>query len=732
MALRIFIGSKSENSHEVAQQQEIIEVLKTQEFPVDIYVLLNFFVRQVTEIDCAIFTSSGPVILELKSMRGEIYGELNNDWKVVKKDGEDFAFKNLLQQLKIERSKFNQSLVDSVSPLMPLVPPYKLQNTEAWGYFKQGSKYKGSITKNDVTWFDFVTPDTLLSKMTFSNAQVHYPNEIIEKFIDDLNLMELESDVLRFKEGTEHLEIAPEPESEEEPEPLAVMFSLLGSSLTRSDIQLFAKAKQIPEGPQRIRGVAGSGKTMLLCQRAAYMHMLHPEWDIALVFFTQSLYHEIEEKVRESISRLGGTWNPRKLRILHTWGGVKRDGLFSVIRDFHHAEKIDFKTIPYGPPPEKLAYLARNLLSETSIFPMFDAILIDEGQDVIIEKTQLLYEKKQPVLWLAYQALRPVNPESPELRRLVWAYDEYQCTSTQKIPTSLELFGNDPAFQSFFSGKDRSGAQKSIIMKKCCRTPSNILVAAHVMGMGLLFKDGMLAGPTTKEEWEALGYEVDGAFKPRQEIVLTRPDKNSRNILSRAYPGYPFVGFNASFTSKREEYVFLAQSIEKMIHEDFLDPMRQLLIIPLNYSRENLRVLAEELKKKAINYYNVTAPAINQMDYTSRENIPEKFREEFAVSVSSVHRAKGNESDVVFVTDLEKIAQNESDVNLRNQLFIAMTRARGVVRISGINEYPLYSELRQAIQSGNSVKFTYNGKPKISRSCIDDFSEGYQEELKIR
>ena len=43
---------------------------------------------------------------------------------------------------------------------------------------------------------------------------------------------------------------------------------------------------QIPPGPQRIRGIAGSGKTLLLCQKAAQMHLQHPEWKIALVFFT--------------------------------------------------------------------------------------------------------------------------------------------------------------------------------------------------------------------------------------------------------------------------------------------------------------------------------------------------------------------------------------------------------------------------------------------------------------
>jgi superfamily I DNA and RNA helicase len=42
--------------------------------------------------------------------------------------------------------------------------------------------------------------------------------------------------------------------------------------------------KQIPPGPQRICGIAGSGKTVLLCQKAAIMHLKHPDWKIAVVF----------------------------------------------------------------------------------------------------------------------------------------------------------------------------------------------------------------------------------------------------------------------------------------------------------------------------------------------------------------------------------------------------------------------------------------------------------------
>jgi len=58
-------------------------------------------------------------------------------------------------------------------------------------------------------------------------------------------------------------------------------------------------ANQYPEGPQRIRGLAGTGKTVVLTRRAAKIYAEHPDWDIAVVFFTQSLYEQIRRQISE-------------------------------------------------------------------------------------------------------------------------------------------------------------------------------------------------------------------------------------------------------------------------------------------------------------------------------------------------------------------------------------------------------------------------------------------------
>ncbi|MBE7182051.1 MAG: hypothetical protein INR71_12750 [Terriglobus roseus] len=42
-------------------------------------------------------------------------------------------------------------------------------------------------------------------------------------------------------------------------------------------------------GPARIRGLAGSGKTVILAMKAAHIHLVNPDGLILITFFTKSL-----------------------------------------------------------------------------------------------------------------------------------------------------------------------------------------------------------------------------------------------------------------------------------------------------------------------------------------------------------------------------------------------------------------------------------------------------------
>jgi superfamily I DNA and RNA helicase len=73
---------------------------------------------------------------------------------------------------------------------------------------------------------------------------------------------------------------------------------------------------------------------------------------------------------------------------------------------------------------------------------------------------------------------------------------------------------------------------------------------------------------------------------------------------------------------------------------------------------------------------------------------------------------------MVYIVGFDHVARNESDVNFRNQLFVALTRARGWASLSGVGNYLMYDEMRRVINSGDS--FTFNYKRPHKRDIGDD------------
>ncbi|MEI7100528.1 helicase, partial [Klebsiella pneumoniae] len=84
------------------------------------------------------------------------------------------------------------------------------------------------------------------------------------------------------------------------------------------------------DGVQRIRGLAGSGKTIVLALKAAYLHTQYPDWRIAVTFHTRSLKGQFRRLINNfCIEQSGEEPDWTKIRIINAWGapgGDARDG----------------------------------------------------------------------------------------------------------------------------------------------------------------------------------------------------------------------------------------------------------------------------------------------------------------------------------------------------------------------------------------------------------------------
>lgn len=164
--------------------------------------------------------------------------------------------------------------------------------------------------------------------------------------------------------------------SAEVKEPVPYQDQLL---LTLHDIQVMDLhqenlAKQIGDKHRLIRGVAGSGKTLILVSRAKLLAREHPDWKILIMCYNISLSQYIKFMVHHQVQQ--------NLTLFDFDADAYKN---IVIRNFHAWLKVDLKI-----SEERIPNIIEKLDRGEAILPKYDAILIDEGQDFEPEWLQLV------------------------------------------------------------------------------------------------------------------------------------------------------------------------------------------------------------------------------------------------------------------------------------------------------------------------------------------------------
>ena len=462
-------------------------------------------------------------------------------------------------------------------------------------------------------------------------------------------------------------------------------------------------AIQIPSGPQRIRGLAGSGKTVVMCMKAAWMHLRFPSWDIAYTFYTRSLH----DMIRTLITRFYRYWADEdpdwsKIQVVHGWGAKDAPGMYRLVagsmrispRTYSEAKHI-FMHREYN---ELLGSSCRELLDSGMDVPqLFDAVLIDEAQDFHFDFYKLCYE-----------ILR-------DPKRLVWAYDEVQSLESLAIPTTIDIFGShsDGSPVVDLEGTYPDGeVEKDLILYRCYRTPRPILVTAHIFGMGLLRKQGAVQFIPTSGGWEDIGYEVvNGEFKPGDLVTVRRPEENSPHILEKLV-GYKTLIRHEVFNDRKQELRWIAEQITSNILNDQLKP-DEILVISLDW--RNKESDFNELRGMLSEY---------AIECTLPGQDPGKggFQKKDHVTLAGIFPSKGNEASVVYVMAFEQVGRNTSMiVQERNQAFTAMTRARGWCVLTGMGQgaITLFQEIDTILQDPDGVSFKVPD-PKVIQRNLDN------------
>ena len=424
----------------------------------------------------------------------------------------------------------------------------------------------------------------------------------------------------------------------------------------------------VPPGPQQIRGIAGSGKTVLLAMKVARTHQKYPEMDIAFTFHSKSLYDQLTRLVERFHRRFANDDpNWEKLHIAHAWGGSQSgEGMYYNIAQAvgrnHRTYNDACEAFPGRDDPFDAC--CEELLAEESIPQLYDAIFIDEAQDFGSNFFNLCLEALE------------------DHQRLVWAYDEAQSLSSLSAPSPTNVFGTDESGDPVLDlrGSYARGVQKSHVMRQAYRSPRPVLMAGHAIGMGLKAEDGPVQTITRAEGWESLGYEVQGDFREIGEsATIRRPDAHSPHPLHGVAKAKPFVETN-SFPTKMSELRWIADRIARDVDEG-LQP-EQILVIVLGdrYVKTGGTLLENELEER-----HLEANCVWEGD-------SKRFASDGAVTISGIHQAKGNEAASVYLAGLEWVqnpSYRESAVHRRNEAFVGISRSRAWCTISGVTEKPV-------------------------------------------
>lgn len=433
------------------------------------------------------------------------------------------------------------------------------------------------------------------------------------------------------------------------------------------------------DSPQRIRGLAGSGKTILLTMKAALYHLSNPDAEILYTYYTKDLYdlirRLIERFYRESADNHEPNW--KKIHIYHAWGGFELSGVYSTACADLGEPTIDFRTASRYNPQNPFDFVCNSLLSK-DIRPKYDLTLIDEGQDFPNSFYRLCYKLTKE-------------------RRIVWAYDEFQNIFNINVQDEKETFGRDTTGKYCVDFSRHENPYQDITLKCCYRNPRTVLIGAFSLGLGIYNKK-VLQRLESNLHWESLGFLVEkGNCSVGDEMVISRPVENTPSVINEQLGSYSMQW--CAFDKMEEECTYVSQSIIDDINNEGLLPDDICVIcVDPRHITSYYSLIGKILAENRIKVFNMlNAPNANR-----------RFSYEGLVTLATLNKAKGNETGMVYIVGADALFKNPDNVIVRNRLFTAITRAKGWVTICGTGKEAMnicHQELEQL--KANGFKFVF-------------------------
>ncbi|RYZ91483.1 MAG: helicase [Proteobacteria bacterium] len=479
------------------------------------------------------------------------------------------------------------------------------------------------------------------------------------------------------------------------PESRGAKLKSLEDSIATLDTMQSRAVIETVTGVQRIRGLAGSGKTIVLALKAAYLHAQHPEWRIAVTFNTRSLKGQFRRLINTfCIAQTGEEPDWEQIRVINAWGapgGPARDGLYYEFTRLHNTPYFDYGTAKdkFGQGNEFSSACETALEAMRDPSPAYNAILVDEAQDF------------PPVfLRLCYEMLG-------DAKHLVYAYDELQNLSSESLPPPEEIFGEvNGAPRVALNTPSPTGARRDIILDVCYRNSRPVLASAHALGFGVYRPKsdsdiGLVQMFDHPQLWEDIGYRVkEGELLPAHHVVLERTPKSSPRFLEEHSTVEDLVQF-MHFKTEEDQMEWLVRAIKENLDADEL---RHDDIIVINPDPLTTRKQSGPIRARLLD-----AGISSHLAGVTTD--PDIFfmQEEQSITFTGIHRAKGNEAGMVYIINAQDCHAARYLAAIRNRLFTGMTRSKAWVRVLGVGTrmLRLQEEFERVRNHNFELDFTY-------------------------
>ena len=493
----------------------------------------------------------------------------------------------------------------------------------------------------------------------------------------------------------------------------APVFRTVEGEVANLDRQQLQAALSFPNGPQRIHGVAGSGKTTVLALKAVHLHVANPDWDIAVVHRNAGFVEKFRYLIKKFMKGMSkGEPNWLKLNVLSSRGNGSSSGFYEEVVRSCGLEPVSWLKSNGKNGADSFGSVCDSAMEELKrenfFEPLYDIVLIDDAQDL-------------PASFLQLACMASRNP-----KRVVWAYDELQSLDGPfdlRLETPLPREAHESKDAALFD-RTAPSPQENMFLGVCYRCTPWALTAAHALGCGI-YRDCTDEEETSivqiydhPDNWRKMGYDAaSDTMDYGKGVSLTRRElQRGFDVPEQLIGPDDAIAFR-SFENPGDQAEWMAESIGRDIRQSKLKPHDILIVLPEVWitSPEYLSILSS-LHDQGIRSHLVGVT-------TNRDPVVRCG----SVAISNVFRAKESEVPMVYFANVHECLGSLQLLRRRNRLFTGITRSNGRVRICGIGDdcRLMQTEFKKVVENDFSLSFRYPTREQVSkiRRARDDLTQ---------